>query len=207
MCGVILAAFLWLPAAKQFAQPEAARIIVFHVPNAMVAVVAFLVSTIYAIKYLKGRDLMDDAKSATSAQLGFMFTLLATVTGAVFAQIQWRTAWNWDPRESSILILLLIYAAYLALRSSTDGAERRASLSSAYSIIAFVTVPFLVFVLPRVMFSLHPPDTLTSRGGLDTTYRIVLFASMIGFMGIYVWMFRLSVALAEIRSSRKGINS
>jgi heme exporter protein C len=207
MCGVIVAAFLWLPPAEKFAVPEAARIIVFHVPNAMVAVVAFLLSTIYAIRYLKGRDLMDDAKSASSAQLGFLFTLLATVTGAVFAQIQWRTAWNWDPRESSILILLLIYAAYLALRSATDGAERRASLSAAYSIIAFATVPFLVFVLPRVMFSLHPPDTLTSRGGLDTTYRIVLMASMIGFMGIYVWMFRLSVALAEIRNSRKGTKS
>jgi heme exporter protein C len=207
MCGVILAAFLWLPPAEQFSQPEAARIIIFHVPNAMVAVLAFLVSTIYAIKYLKGRDLMDDAKSAASAQLGFMFTLLATVTGAVFAQIQWLKAWNGDPRESSILILLLIYAAYLALRSSTDGAERKASLSSAYSIVAFVTVPFLVFVLPRVMGSLHPSDTLTSRGGLDTSYRIVLSAAMIGFIGIYVWMFRLSVALAEIRMSRKGVRS
>jgi heme exporter protein C len=207
MCGVILAAFLWLPPAKQFLHPEAAKIIVFHVPNAMVAVVAFLVSTVYAIKYLKGRDLMDDARSASSAQLGFLFTLLATVTGAIFAQIQWGMAWNWDPRESSILILLMIYAAYLALRSATSGAERRASLSSAYSIIAFVTVPFLVFVLPRVLSSLHPSDTLTSKGGLDTAYRIALMASMIGFTGIYVWMFRLSVSLAELRISRKGVNS
>jgi heme exporter protein C len=205
MCAVIVATFLWLPPANKFAVPDAARIIIFHVPNAMVAVVAFLVSTIYAIKYLRGRSLADDIKSASSAQLGLLFTLLATVTGAVFAKIQWGVAWNWDPRESSILILLLIYAAYFALRSATDGAERRAALSSAYAVIAFVTVPFLVFVLPRVMWSLHPQNTLTSRGGLDTSYRIVLMAAMFGFMGIYLWLFRLSAALVELRNRTKGV--
>jgi heme exporter protein C len=205
MCAVIAATFLWLPPGAKFAVPDAARIIVFHVPNAMVAVIAFLVSTVYAIRYLRGRQPLDDIKSAASAQLGFLFTLLAMITGAIFAKIQWGVAWNWDPRESSILILLMIYAAYFALRAATEGAERRAALSSAYAIIAFVTVPFLVFVLPRVMWSLHPQDTLTSRGGLGTSYRIVLMAAMAGFVGMYLWMFRLSVALAEIRMRRKGV--
>lgn len=205
MCGVILAAFLWLPPAKGFQYPEAARIIVFHVPNAMAAVLAFLVSTVYAIKHLRGRNPADDAKSAASAQLGLLFALLAAVTGAVFAKIQWGSAWNWDPRQTTILILLLIYAAYFALRSSVEGSDRRAALSSAYAIIAFVTVPFLVFVVPRMTSSLHPSDTLTSRGGLGTQYRIVLFSAMAGFAGLYLWMFRLSVALAEIRNGKKGV--
>jgi heme exporter protein C len=206
MCGVIAAVFLWLPPAQSFQNPGAARMIIFHVPNAVVAVVAFLTSTVYAIKYLRGRDLRDDAKSASSAQIGFLFTLLTTITGALFAKVQWGVAWNWDPKETCILILLMIYAAYLALRSATEGAERRALLSASYAVIAFVTVPLLVFVLPNIIPSLHPAGTLTSKGGLGPQYRIALMSAMAGFVGIYVWMFRISVALAEMRIFKKGVS-
>jgi heme exporter protein C len=205
MCAVIAATFLWLPPAEGFQYPDAARIIIFHVPNAVVAAIAFLVSTVYAIKYLKGREMINDAKSAISAELGLLFALLATVTGAIFAKTQWGSAWNWDPRESTMLILLLIYAAYFAVRSSTEGSERRASLSSAYAVIAFATVPFLMFVLPRMLSSLHPSDTLVSRGGLSSDYRIVLYAAMVGFLGLYVWIFRIYTGLAELRGRKKGV--
>ena len=204
MCAVIVASFLWLPPAKGFQNEEAARIIVFHVPNAMVSVVAFLVATIYAVRFLKTRSSSDDAKSSVSAEMGLLFAVLATVTGSVFAQIQWGAAWNWDPRETTMLILLLIYAAYFALRSATDDPERRATLSSVYAILAFVTVPFLVFVLPRALSPLHPQGTLTSRGGLSAEYRVVLSAAMAGFLGLYIWLFRLGVALAELRDLKKG---
>lgn len=204
MCAVILAAFLWLPPAGGFAAPDAARMIVFHVPNAMVAVLAFLVSAVYAIQYLRTRDRGYDIKSSASAELGLLFSILATVTGALFAKVQWGSAWNWDSREVTMLILLMIYAAYFALRSSVEGADRRATLSSAYAIIAFVTVPFLVFVLPRMVESLHPSNTLTSKEGLGTQYRIVLFSAMSGFVGLYLWLFRLAVSVAEMRNVKKG---
>lgn len=204
MSAVIVATFLWLPPGNPqlgWLSPDGVRIIIFHVPNAMIAVVAFLVSTVYAVKYLSGHKLMDDAKSAVSAELGLMFTLLATITGAVFAKVEWGVAWNWDPRETTILILLLIYAAYFALRSATEGADRRATLASAYAIIAFATVPFLVFILPRLSDqSLHP-----KQAGLDSQYRMVLGAAMVGFLGLYLWLFRLGAALAELRLRKKGV--
>jgi heme exporter protein C len=161
----------------------------------MVATVAFLVATIYGIRFLKDRQPMDDAKSAISSGLGLVFTILATVSGAVFAKIEWGSAWNWDPRETSIFILLLIYAAYFALRSSVEGDERRGTLSAVYSIIAFLTVPFLVFIMPRMMSSLHPNQTLSNRSNLDMQYRIVLYAAMLGFMGIYAMLFRMRAKL------------
>jgi len=204
MSLVIGGAFLYAPPAKGFQQPDAARIIFFHVPNAMTAVIAFLVSVIYAIKFLARRSIMDDAKSAISAGLGFLFTGLATATGSLFAYMQWGMAWNWDPRETSIFILLLIYAAYFALRTATEGAERRAVLSAAYNIVAFVTMPFLVFVMPRVMESLHPSNTLATPGGLSTQYRVVLYGAMLGFLGIYVWIFRLQTAVAEFALKKEA---
>jgi heme exporter protein C len=196
MLAVTAAAFLWVKPAEAFQVPEAARILFFHVPCAMVATVAFLVATIYGIRFLKDRQPMDDAKSAISSGLGLVFTILATVSGAVFAKIEWGSAWNWDPRETSIFILLLIYAAYFALRSSVEGDERRGTLSAVYSIIAFLTVPFLVFIMPRMMSSLHPNQTLSNRSNLDMQYRIVLYAAMLGFMGIYAMLFRMRAKLA-----------
>src|ERR1035437_9188705 len=88
MSAVIAAAFLWLPPARNFADPEAARMVVFHVPCAMLSVLAYVVSTIYAISYLiKGRA-KQDIISAASASLGFLFSSLAMMTGMLFARVQ-----------------------------------------------------------------------------------------------------------------------
>jgi len=203
MSLVIAGAFLYAPPAQGFRSPEAARIVFFHVPTAMVAVIAFVVSVIYAVKFLAGRAAMDDAKSATSAGLGFLFAGLATATGSIFAYTQWGMAWNWDPREISIFVLLLIYAAYFALRSAVEGDERRAALSATYNIVAFIAMPFLVFVMPRVMESLHPSETLVSRAGLSIQYRIVLYSAAVGFVGLYVWIFRLQTAIVEYALNRR----
>jgi heme exporter protein C len=199
MSAVIMAAFLFAPAAEGFRAPEAARIIFFHVPNAVVASIAFVVSMVYAIRYLKGRNLMDDAKSSISAELGLVFTVLATVTGSLFAHVQWGSWWNWDTREIAIVMLLLVYAAYFALRSATDGIDRRARLSAVFAIVAVAPMVFLMFVMPRVMVSLHPAGTLTRSEGLSPEYRMVLFPAMLGFLGLYVWIFRIKTALAEFR--------
>lgn len=199
MAGVIVAAFLYAPAAEGFAHPDAARIIFFHVPNAIVAAIAFLMSAVYAVRYLKGRSLMNDAKSAVSAELGLIFAALATATGSLFAHIQWNSWWNWDPRETSIVVLLLIYAAYFALRSAVEGTERRAALSAVYAVLALPGMAFLMFILPRVMFSLHPANTLASGAGLSNQYRMVLYPAILGFIGLFIWLFRIKTALAEIK--------
>lgn len=197
MAAVIAAAFLYLPPAKDFASPEWARMIVLHVPCAILSVIAYLVSSVYAIVLLTGGKRISDAKSAISAGIGFIFTIVATVTGMIFARIQWGSAWNWDPRETSILMLLLVYAAYFALRGAIPAAATRARISAAYNLLACVVMPYLVFVMPRVMGGLHPSSTLTSRGGLSAEYRIVLAASTIGFVWVYVWVFRARTRVAE----------
>lgn len=199
MAGVIAAAFLFTPPAEGFARPDAARIIFFHVPNAIVAAIAFLLAAVYAVRYLRSRNLIDDAKSAIAAELGLIFSILATVTGSLFAHLQWNSWWNWDPRETSIVVLLLIYAAYFALRSSVEGSEKRAALSAVYAALALPAMAFLMFILPRVMFSLHPTNTLTSVSGLSNEYRLALYPAVLGFIGLFIWLFRIRTALAEVK--------
>jgi heme exporter protein C len=204
MVVVIWAAFMWVPSAEGF-KGESSRIVFFHVPTAWVATLAFLVSCVASLLYLVRRRPGDDQRAAVSAGLGLLFAVLATVTGAIFAKIMWGAYWNWDPRQTSITILLLIYAAYFALRGALPDPERRATLAAVYSILAFVTVPFLMFVVPRIYWSLHP-DVLTSPdpdNRLDSAHLRVLLASVAGFTGLYVWLYTIGSRIEAIRDRRR----
>ncbi len=199
MAVIIWAAFLWAPSAAGF-KGESSRIVFFHVPMAWVATLSFLVSFVTSIQYLRTREARWDVRARASAALGIVFTMLATVTGSIFAKIMWGSYWNWDPRETSITFLLLIYAAYFALRASVPDPERRASLAAVYAILAFVTVPFLVFVVPRIYWSLHPDTIINTQGKIKMDSRMfkVFLGSLAGFTGLAAWLYDLECRVAEL---------
>lgn len=155
MAGIVIAMFLVIPQYEGLG--NAGRIIIMHVPTAWVSVLAFAVSAFYSGMYLwRGRP-ADDDRALAAAECGFLFTVLATVTGAIFSQVVWGIYWNWDPRQTSIFVLLLIYAGLFALRAALEDIEKRRQLGAVYALFAFVTVPFLIFIAPRVADStLHP---------------------------------------------------
>jgi len=206
MTLVVVAAFL-------YAEPEATlghagRVIFFHIPAAWVAVLAFLVSMVKSIQYLRRGLRMDDHGAVTAAELGLVFTAIATITGSIFANLAWGSPWNWDPRETTIFILLLIYLSYFALRAAVEEEERRGRLGAVYAIIAFMTVPFLVFIIPRVYWSLHPNPLISESGqaGMAMTPRMlqVFLASLVAFTGLFAWVYGLSQRIAQVRDQLDG---
>lgn len=184
---------------------EKARIIFFHVPTAWLSVLAFLTAMIFGVKYLRDKNLDDDAKSNAALKLGMVFCILATVTGSVWAKFNWGTFWNWDPRETSIFVLLLIYGSLFSLRSAIENEDKRARLSAVYSIFAFLTVPFFVFIMPRIMAGLHPGSADDNSAGPIVNFKmspnmfVVFFVSLIAFTILYFWMWRLSYKSAIIK--------
>lgn len=176
---------------------EKAKIIFFHVPTAWLAVIAFLMAMIYGVKYLVKGNLDNDAKSNAALQLGFIFSILATVTGSIWAKFTWGAFWHWDPRETSIFILLLIYGSLFALRSAIENEDKRARLSAVYSIIAFLTVPFFIFIMPRIMTGLHPGSANDDNAGpvvdfqMDANMMMVFYLSLFAFTILYFWMWRI----------------
>lgn len=179
---------------------DRARVLYFHVPMAWVSVAAFFLSMIYSVKYLTKRDIFYDAKASSAAGLGLVFCVLATVTGSVWAKFNWGAFWNWDPRQTSIFLLLLIYGAYFALRSAVVSEDSRAKLSAVYSILAFVTVPFFIFVVPRIVSSLHPDPIINMRGkiNMDTPMLLIFLGSVLGFITLFLWMLNVKIRLAKI---------
>jgi heme exporter protein C len=181
MSGIIYAMFLVVP--QYVGLGEAGRIIIVHVPTAWVTSAAFAVSAVFSILYLRSRSGLHDASAVAAAEVGTLFCLFATATGAIFAQVVWGTFWNWDPRETSILVLLLIYAAYFALRSSVDDVPRKRRLAAVYNIFACVTMPFLMFVAPRIADSTLHPNCAFLQGSKCEGITLDLNGAKIGQLG------------------------
>lgn len=194
---------------------EKAKIIFFHVPTAWLAVIGFLIAMIYGIKYLRSSNMDDDAKSNAAIMLGLVFAILATVTGSIWAKFTWGKFWHWDPRETSIFVLLLIYGSLLALRSAIDQEDKRAKLSAVYSIIAFLTVPFFVFIMPRIMVGLHPGSKNDDNLGpvvdfkMNSNMQVVFYLSLLAFTILFIKMWTVSYKSIIIKDklSKKLIGS
>ena len=155
--------------------------------------------------YLARRRVRADYLALSAAELGLLFCILATATGSIFAKATWGSFWNWDPRETSIVILLMIYGAYFALRSAVPDPDKRRVFASVYSILAFVTVPFLVFVVPRITASLHPEDTMNpAKPGMDPKTLKVFLGSLFAYTGLFVWMLRLRIKLLRLEGRQES---
>ena len=196
LAAVIVGAFDYAPLAAKFIG-QSSRILFFHVPMAWAAFTAFITAGVYSVRYLFGgrsrgfpRDPRHDRAARAAIELGLLFGVLATVTGAVWSRIMWGSYWNWDPRQTSIVMALIFNGAYLALRDAVEDAEKRARLAAAYAALGLAVTPFFFFVVPRITFSLHPEPVINARGRVEMDPRMlqVLLASGAGFMALFFWL-------------------
>ncbi len=183
---------------------ETTRVLYFHIPAAWVTVVALGWSMLQSALYLWKRDLKHDDHAAAAAELGLIFCVAATVSGSLWAKAMWGSYWNWDPRETSIFFILLLYGAYLALRTSIEGDEKRARLSAVYSLVAFVAVPPLMFIVPRIYSTLHPDPIINTSGkiDMDPMIRECFFSMLIGFTFLFAWLQKLRVRVSRLERRR-----
>jgi cytochrome c-type biogenesis protein CcsB len=110
--------------------------------------VAFVASLLYVIGERRGWDRLPDrqlldAVTYRSIGIGFpLFSIGALFAGAVWAQRAWGAAWSWDPKETSSLIVWLIYAVYLHVRLVRGW---RGVAPAGLSIAGFAMTVFTIF--------------------------------------------------------------
>ena len=198
MPAAILSAFWLAPKAEILG--DSSRVIYFHVPLAMVSVVAFLYAGIASIIYIIGKNPVMPGKARNSAGIGLLCAVLTTLTGSLWAKTAWGSYWNWDPRETSIVFLLLIYVAYMSLYTSLKSNPNRGRISSVYLIMSMAVMPFFVFVIPRVYYSLHPDTLINSEGVLkiDPAMRAALFISIAAFIFLYIYIMGIKNKMLDI---------
>lgn len=192
----------WLALPLIPALEDRARNIYFHVPSAWLAELAWGVAMFFGILYMLRRRMEDDIKASSAAAVGALFCLLATATGSVWAKFNWGSFWNWDPRQVSIFIVLIIYGAYFALRSAIEGAELRARISSLYLVLLILPVTFFIFIYPRLVPGLHPGAEGSGTIGpvidpeaiwLNEIKQRIFALGFFAFTLLYFWLVNLSV--------------
>jgi heme exporter protein C len=140
------------------------RVFYFHVSSAWVGMLSFLVAAIVGIIYLRKGERKWDIAGLSAVEIGMVFSFAAVVSGSIWARPIWNTWWTWDPRLTTVTIMLLIYAAYLMLRSGIDDPNRRARFGAVYAIVGFLSVP-LTFFSARLFRTIHPVVIGTNQPG------------------------------------------
>ncbi len=191
-----------LPVPRLEIVNETIRNLYFHVPMWFGMILLFLISCVYAVRFLSSGDLKHDLYASEFINVGLLFSILGMVTGMEWAQFTWGAAWSNDPKQLGTAMAMLIYFAYLVLRGGIKDEEKRARISAVYNIFAFAMMIPLIWVLPRMVDSLHPGNGGNPGFGaydLDSSMRLVFYPAVIGWFLLGLWMTTLRIRLGIIR--------
>jgi heme exporter protein C len=196
--GVAIAmVFLYAPIEKVMGPVQ--KIFYFHVAAAWVGLIlAFGVVFVASTAYLKTRKRSWDILAHASAEIGVIFTTIVLVTGPIWGKAAWNTYWTWDPRLTTTLVLWFIYIAYLVLRGSSEGSEKKARFAAVFGIIGFVDVP-LVFMSIHWWRTIHPVLITANKINMTPEMIQTMIVSVVAFTFLYLFYLGQRVQLEETR--------
>ena len=170
-------------APPDYQQGDAFRIIYVHVPSAWLSLFAYTTMAVAGAIALIWRIKIGHAVAAATAPIGASFTVLALVTGSLWGRPMWGTYWAWDPRLTSELILLFLYAGVMSLRSAFEDPARGDRAAALLGIVGLVNVPIIHY---SVVWwnSLHQAATVAKFGKPDMVGSMLwpLLSMFLGFM-------------------------
>ena len=178
----------------------AQRIIYHHIATAWVGFLAFFVTFVAGIGYLRTQKRRWDIVALSSAEIGTVFMLGVLVSGSIWAKPAWGVWWVWDERLTISLIQFLVYVGYLMLRAAVQDRSRQARFAAVYGIVAFISVP-INFVAIRIWRNYHPVMFGDSGGGLGPNMMFAFFFSLAAFTVWYVTLMGYRIRLESFRDS------
>jgi len=192
---------------------ESIRNLYFHVSMWFSMMILFIVSVVYSIKYLRTFNHRNDIFASNFAAVGSFLGILGYATGTIWANYTWLTDQNQslgsvlkEPKLIGAAIALLIYGAYFVLRGSFTDIDKRARISAVYNIFAFVMLFPSIWIIPRLVGSLHPGAPGSDSGNpalnqddIDSGMRIVFYPAVIGFTLLGVWIATIKIRLQLLK--------
>jgi heme exporter protein C len=211
LAGVALVLFaltggLLLPVPQLPILAQSIRNLYYHVPMWFGMLSLLIASSVYAVKVLMSKDLINDVYSESFARVALLYGTIGIATGMIWAKNTWGAYWTNDPKLNSAAIGMLMYAAYFVLRGSIEDEEKKARISATYNLFCLPMFIVLIFVLPRLTASLHP-----GNGGnpgfnsydLDSRLRMVFYPAVIGWILIGFWIANIQIRLKKIELKKE----
>ncbi len=155
-------AFFTAPADYQ--QGETIRIMYVHVPAAWLAMSFYVLMTLSALGALVWRHPLAEVAQKAAAPIGAAFALICLITGALWGRPMWGAYWVWDARLTSMLVLLLIYLAIMALWRTIEEPSQAGRAVSILTLVGFVNIPIIKFSVDW-WNTLHQPASVFRMSG------------------------------------------
>jgi heme exporter protein C len=179
------------------------RIFYVHMAMWLATFTAFGLVAVASLCYLWKRQPAWDHLGRAAAELGLLFCSLGLITGSIWAKPIWGTWWTWDPRLTLTLVLWMIYAAYLLLRSLANEPQQGATLAAILGVTGVIDL----YLINRAVYwwrGIHPAVIQTREGGTglaDPMMRATLVVCMLAFFLLFLWLLRLRLRTAKLQDT------
>jgi heme exporter protein C len=195
---LLCAAGLWVGffvASTDAQQGEGYRIIFLHVPASWMSMVVYLAMAFWSALALAFNTRLSAMMAAALAPTGAMFTLLSLVTGSLWGKPMWGTWWIWDARLTSELILLFLYAGYLALRGAIDDPRRGDKACAVLALVGVANIPVIYFSV-QWWSTLHQGASVSLTRSPSMAHTMLLAMLL---MALAAWAYAIAVTFMRVR--------
>jgi heme exporter protein C len=175
---------------------ETQRIMYIHVPTAWGAMLSLTWAAICAAFFLFNGSFKWDSRLEAAIEVSVLLCFLLSVQGAIWAKPTWGVWWDWDPRLTTVAVLLAAFLGISALRHFVDEPVRRATWSSVACIIGYVDVPIVYFSV-RWWNSLHQQQSNLSTVSKD--FLIPLLTNGFGMLFFIAFLMSVRARVAAMR--------
>ncbi len=183
-------------APDDYQQGAAVKIMFIHVPAAWLGIFAWVLMSAAALGTLVWRHPLADVAAKAAAPIGAAFTLMCLLTGSLWGRPMWGTYWVWDARLTSVLVLLLMYLAVIALWRTIDDPTRAARVAAVFTLVGAINIPIIKFSVDW-WNTLHQPASVLRLGG--STIHVSILIPLLAMLAAFTLLF-VTLHLAAMRN-------
>ena len=202
--GLVEALFL---SPEDYIQSHSVRIMYVHVPSAWTSIGIFsFIAILSVVSFIfKNKNFSIIAKSL--APSGFVFNVVALVTGSIWGKPTWGTWWAWDARITSMLILAMFYIIYIMAWRIYDGSEKIHKITSLIAILGAINIPIVKFSVDW-WSTLHQPASINifSKTSIHPSMMVplALMTAAFALFSILIFLMKYNTELIKIKN--KGLD-
>ncbi|MGB3753500.1 MAG: heme ABC transporter permease CcmC [Parerythrobacter sp.] len=184
---------------------DTVRIVFLHVPAAWLGMGGWMAIAVSSAVFLVWRHPLAALAARGAAVPGAVFTAICLATGSIWGRPTWGSWWEWDGRMTSMLILLFLYAGYIALSQAVAREFGSSRIPAIFGLVGAVNIP----IINRSVVwwnSVHQPASITlGKSSMDAAFLYPLMIAMLGFSLLFggIVLARMRALLAEVQTEAR----
>ena len=192
---------------EDYKQSHSVRIMYVHVPSAWISLGIFSSIAFLSLGSFIFKNKNFSLISKSLAPSGFIFNIIALVTGSIWGKPTWGTWWAWDARITSMLILALFYSMYLLSWRIFENKEYVIKITSMIAILGVINVPIIKYSVDW-WSTLHQTSSVNvlSETSIHSSMLIPLAIMTAAFALFSLLIFLMKYNTELIKIKNKGLD-